>query len=173
MLQLNHTGANSILVSTPTILQYVKERYPYYECIGSEYYILNDPNLEHLEDLTFIRCYYHNILENVPKNKIIVTISNYCSECAEKINCQCQMWESQFNFHNNTKILQCPNVKFESLDWESIEKLIRQGYSHFCFDTSCIPYHDADRIMQLYITTFVKPEYQDLVELIMRGYKKL
>ena len=171
ILELGQNGSNSVLVSSKNLLDYLKEKYPFYQFIGSEYYIADDPNLESLESLTRVKVLkskLDTLQQKIPKAKIEVVLNEPCGDCNNKINCLCKEWENIYNFKETSEYLKCAlNKKTMDIQWMDIEELYKLGYQYFCFDMKTFNLNNLEQIKHMYINLFIKPEYQKDALLLM------
>ena len=168
MLNVLQNGSNKLIVSTIDVLENLKQKYPYYTYIGSEFFIASDPELQHLDQLEKIKIAYNNLnnFPHIPKNKIEVIINTPCKDCPT-IECLLKEWEHIYSYKKESYFLNCARIceTLNNYNWSLIEELNKQGYTNFCFNARGLYLKDIKYIKNIYIKLFVKPEYQDKVRL--------
>lgn len=171
-LQLGQNGSNQVLVSSIDLLNYIKQKYPFYQFIASEYYITSDVKLESINLLTRIKVPLTllNNYNNIPKNKIEIVLNDPCENCIQKSECLIKEWSNIYNFKEKSQFLICPiNKKRIDISWQDIMTLYDQGYEYFCFDTKTINLNNIDYMKNLYIELFIKNEYKNQVNLFFNN----
>jgi hypothetical protein len=66
-------------------------------------------------------------------------------------------------FLEHSSIHVCPTKQFSLKTPDEIKALNREGYSHFHFDMSGFMLSDYMQVIEIYLQTFVKEEYYQIV----------
>lgn len=129
-LKLGENGSNKILISSYSILSLLKQKYPQYKFIGSEYFIATDPELSHLDELIRIKVFYKNddILKKIPINKTEIVLNNPCETCIAAPSCFLEEWSKSYLYSTKRSMPFCPKIKPFDTNWTTIEKLNKKGY---------------------------------------------
>lgn len=174
IVSLVQNGSNALLVSTPNMIAHATCNFPQSYLIGSEYLQYNNPSAADLEKLHFVRCYDPNDLTNefyssIPKNKIEVCIYSECSHCENRNECMKTDSVNRLMFTETSVIYDCTKRKkpVETTS-ELITKYAKQGYTHFYFDGHSLPADNTTAMIDLYVKTFIKVEYQEKVYNILK-----
>lgn len=169
-LKLGENGSNKILISSYTILLELKKKYPQYNFIGSEQYIITDPDLKGLPNLSRIKIFYKNteLLTKIPINKTEIVLNNACENCSFKDNCLIEYWTNNYYYSNVNNLIACKHTMPITLTWDTIESLNKKGYQYFSFNVNHIDLTDLTAIKYLYINLFIKDEYKDKADLFLR-----
>ena len=174
MLRLVQNGSNALLVSTPDMIEYAQHTFPQAYLIGNEFLQYHNPTSQNIEQLKFIRCYNPEDLTNefyssIPKSKIEVCIYSECAHCENRNNCMQTDSVNRLMFAETSVISNCTKRKFSNeTTLDLISKYAKQGYTHFYFDGHSLPARNTEAIIDLYIKTFIKTEYQDKVYNILK-----
>lgn len=168
MLTVLQNGSNKLIVSNINILEELQKKYPYYNYIGSEFFIASDPELQYLDKLEKIKITYNNLNNyiSIPKNKIEVIFNSPCKDCPT-VACLLKEWEHIYDFKKESYFLNCASINetIANYQWKLIEELNQQGYINFCFNTRGMYLKDINYIKTIYINLFVKEEYRDKARL--------
>lgn len=167
-----------IEISSIPFMEFLQERYPYYDFIFSKQADIINPFTEDvLKTLTEQDCFRLiglpdrmlsdlSMLKKLPKkNKLELTVDPLCPlGCEEYVNCMLTEQQNQLKyssmsvFHNCSKCFLKENNP-QLITIEQIENTyLPLGFNHFIFSTS---YKNVDKAFQLvfYIQYFFKPEY--------------
>ena len=167
-LQLMQNGDNKVLVSNNTVKNYIKNNFPQYEILASEFY---DGNLD---DILRKRYFYFNIDYSLPKNKVEVILTTPC-QCEKYLECKKINHKKQYNYQQNSVFNDCNlhKIKKYHFDRDLIKNLIEQGYRYFSFDLNNFNINDCEDILYFYLEFFIKEEYQSDAQLFLRGLKTI
>ena len=169
-LKLGENGSNNIIISSPSLLAYLKNKYPQYNFIGSEYYLASDPNLDYINDLLRIKVFFKHSeqLEKIPINKTEIVLNDPCENCAAKVHCLLKQWENNYNFSNDNCLTHCSKKARFLTTWEDLIALNKKGYQFFSFNFDSVSLNNLDLIKAIYIYFFIKDEYKTNANLYLR-----
>ena len=160
-LELGNNGSNQIEISTFEAYKYLKEKYPLYTFVGSEFMIDFDNNYN-------LHCLVRNKhnpslpTNNFPKNKIESIIDYPCENCPTEqwSTCIAQEQTNLINFTNKT-VFNCKNYTCD------IHK-IPQTKGINIFRSQIANYNqNYTRQLEEYIRLIIKPEYQNEARLFI------
>lgn len=166
MLQLLENGSNALLVSSPLVIEYVKEKYPQYYLVGGHSLQYLDPEKKYLDDVKIVRKWTEDNSEyynDIPKNKIDICIFSCCSHCDRRHDCFQEDCMNRALFLEHSTIHVCPTKQFSLKTPDEIKALNREGYTHFHFDMSGFILSDYMQVIEIYLRTFIKEEYYQIV----------
>lgn len=164
ILSLFQNGSNKIIISSIELGLYLKEHFPYYPIVGDNF------NTNKF-DLDYLLINYNNIHKyNIPNNKLIINLVNYCNSCPIEEQEKCQKIFAQENmaFIKNSLQRQCSKINYSPLNFEIINNLIDQGYRNYYFNTTFLNFNNIDSIINLYLSIFIKSEYKEQSYLMLK-----
>lgn len=171
-LKLMDNGEVGVLISHPFMLEYIKSNYKYYHFIASEHYHIFDNQYSNNEDLSRIRFFINDTsYSNIDKSKVELIVNNHCLTCEKRPDCILQDWQGFLQFKHQRPFMTCNKVSTYCAPVELIQQKIKEGYRHFCFNSQYLDENDFTKLIELYLNVFIKPEYQDSADLILRGIK--
>ena len=184
----NETGA-SIEISSIPFMEFLQEKYPYYDFVFSKQAdIINPFNKDVLDILTQQNNLQliglpDRMLFDLPllktlskKNKLELTVDPLCPiDCKEYSNRMILEQQNQLKYSGTSVFYNCPKCYLNIIDFPIItieqiqETYLPLGFNHFTFSTN----YKMDELSQLifYIRYFFKPEYWD--ELVKIGAQSL
>lgn len=151
-------GENCALISSHMMLDFFKINYPNYRLIFNNHYCAEDINKFNLEDFYKIRLTMNSTLENVTKNKQQICVCSCCLNCNKNKECFLKDCKNIIEFRTRSEYEKCNKVKYFVTPWTDIEKYHKKGYNDFYFDFKFI--YSGDIAFQIYLQTFIKPEFQ-------------
>ena len=182
ILELCDNGMNEVIVNTPVLEQYIREKYPSFKLISS--------TTKCLEDISLIReelkkDYYlvvtDSSLNNTdelfslePKDKIEVLVNHYCQD-------HCPRRQAHYNAIGHAQLefstLQFPECKFTARSFYKIMenrsfittdllygKYKDAGFKHFKVDGRA---HAVRNVVDSLLYFLVKPEYRDEIRMLI------
>lgn len=172
LLSLNNNGSNSCLISNPKVRNIILQKYPYFKFIGSKFYLMHqDANITDLERIRF-DFNAPDFPNFIPKNKIELNLYDSCINCDLIQNCYLKEWENIYNYKFHSEFRECEKVNGLYCNIEQIIAFKKLGIKYFYFDTKHLPLDNGVSLIPMYLDTFIKPEYRDTVDLILRGIKQ-
>lgn len=173
ILEEFENGSNKIIVTSPLLIEFLKNTYKQFYLIGSNFYPLFDPDKKYIDDLYLIRQKYRDFnnqyFTNIPKSKIEICVHSGCCSCPETTKQQClNTHHKELSlFMEKSTLANCPNQMHNALKPEEIIELNKKGYTHFYFDTISNHPLDYSYLIDLYLHIFIKDEYKTEVMLQM------
>lgn len=168
LLSSNMTATNGIIVSDYNVMKYLKNKYPFYHFIASEYFLFPEgiDREQVINEFERFRVTKIEDIEKFPIGKVeFVLPTSKCYECKEQSFCKKREQLAISTFRNTSVFRSCqkhgPYVK-ECID---LFNLIRKKYhvTHFCFDTDGLPLDNFGYLIDLYLNFFITPEFQNEV----------
>lgn len=164
LLMLNQNGSNKILVANPSVLKKIKNKFPYYKFIGSEYFLQFDNNIEDLERIRLNPLNYKEYLSKIPLNKIELPIYSTCNNCSQVNECYVKAWNSILSYSQKAEFINCPQLKEFIFKPDAIKNI---PIKNFYFDIKNIKITNVNAMAYIYIETLIKPEYKDIASKIL------
>lgn len=182
-MEIGNNGMNEVLVNSPILEEYIRDRYPGYRLISSTTRLLDTLQQEEEEQkkdykLVVLNKNFNNTpelfsLSNKDHYEILVN-SYCCDECPESADHYEAVGRAQLNFRSSD-YPQCKYVRrnfYELMENKSFvtvedlyEKYVPAGFCHFKLDGRAFPEYS---VMESYLYYMIRPQWRDRVRLMLQ-----
>lgn len=184
-MEVNDNGMNDVIVNSPLLEEYIREKYPSYGIISSTTKrILDDAKLEEELNkdykLVVIDYNYNNsdLMFKSPianhADKIEILVNAYCRDnCSIRCNHYAELSRQQIEYREKTEFPMCNNIvedfytvmktrkSFVTVE-DVYGKYADAGYQHFKIEGRT---NNGFDVLESYIYYMIKPEYQNEIRL--------
>lgn len=181
--EMGHNNMNGIIINSPILEKYLREKYPQYQYISSTTKCernINNINIACNQYDLVVTDYRDNsninLLKQIQqKDKIKLLINSYCDPNCNKRSAHYTLLSlGQLQHQKQDLIEQCPTFNrtfIDSLNFNSVIKVDdlystynNMGFNHFKIEGRLINIYD---LIESYVYYLIKPEYKNKIRLLL------